>query len=193
MSVVSAQANREIAKRTIALNRAGHLPTLNLVANLNRYNSSAVPLLNEPASLQNGRAIGIQLNVPIFSGFAVTSQVREAIALEDKAANDLESAKRSAALSARQEFTGVNSGLAQVKAYEAAEISSQSALDSNVLGYQVGVRINIDVLTAQQQLYTTQQTLSKARYDTIMSGLRLKAAAAALQEDDLAKVNMLLH
>ncbi len=192
-NVVGAQVNQEIARRSISANRAGHLPTLDLVANANRSNSSAVAILNQPAFSQNSHAIGLQLNVPLFSGFAVTSKVREAIALEDKAGNDLEVAKRSAALAARQAFLGVNSGLAQVKAYEAAEISSQSALASNVLGYQVGVRINIDVLNAQQQLYTTQQNLAKARYDTLMNGLRLKAASAALKEDDLAQVNALLH
>jgi len=192
-SVVEAQVNQEIAKRTISINRAGHLPTVDLVANVNRSSSSASPVFNQPAFLQNQNSIGIQVNVPLFSGFSVTSKVREAIALEDKAGNDYEAAKRSAAFSARQAFVGVNSGLAQVKAYEAAEISSQSALDSNVLGYQVGVRINIDVLNAQQQLYTTQQNLAKARYDTIMNGLRLKAAAASLSEEDLAKVNALLY
>jgi outer membrane protein len=192
-TVVGAQINQEIAKHTIALNRAGHLPTLDFVANVNRSSNSAVPVLEQPAFIQNSRNIGIQLNVPLFSGFAVTSKVREAIALEDKAGNDYEAARRSAALSARQAFLGVNSGLAQVKAYEAAEISSQSALQSNMLGYEVGVRINIDVLNAQQQLYTTQQNLAKARYDTIMSGLRLKAASASLKEEDLVQVNTLLH
>ncbi len=192
-AVVGAQINQEIAKRTISLNRAGHLPTLDFVANVNRSSNSAVPVLQQPAFIENSKNIGIQLNVPLFSGFAVTSKVREAIALEDKAGNDYEAARRSAALSARQAFLGVNSGLAQVKAYEAAEISSQSALQSNMLGYEVGVRINIDVLNAQQQLYTTQQNLAKARYDTIMSGLRLKAASASLKEEDLVQVNTLLH
>jgi outer membrane protein len=86
----------------------------------------------------------------------------------------------------------VNHGLAQVKALEAAEISSQSALESNRLGYQVGVRINIDVLNAQQQVYSTRRDLAKARYDTVMNGLRLKAAAGTLTEADLAVVNALL-
>ena len=86
----------------------------------------------------------------------------------------------------------MNSGLAQVKALEAAEVSSQSALDSNKLGYQVGVRINIDVLNAQRQLYSTRRDLSRARYDTIMNGLRLKAAAGSLREADLVPVNALL-
>jgi outer membrane protein len=129
----------------------------------------------------------------LFSGFAVTSKVRENIALEDKARNDLEATKRQAAQIARQSFLGMTSGLAQVKALEAAEVSSKSSLDSNKLGYQVGVRINIDVLNAQKLLYSTQKDLSKARYDTIMNGLRLKSAAGSLREEDLQPINALLQ
>jgi hypothetical protein len=105
----------------------------------------------------NNNAIGVSWNVPMFSGFAVTSKVRETIALEDKARNDLEATKRAASQNARQAYLGMNSGLAQVKALEAAEVSSKSSLDSNKLGYQVGVRINIDVLNAQKLLYSTQK------------------------------------
>jgi outer membrane protein len=128
----------------------------------------------------------------LFAGFGVTSKVREAIALEDKARADLENARRTAAQGARQSYLGVNSGLAQVKALEAAELSSQSALESNKLGYQVGVRINIDVLNAQQQLFQTRRDLAKARYDTLVNGLKLKSAAGALKEQDLVEVNGLL-
>jgi outer membrane protein len=180
----------ESAKRDIERNRAGHLPTLDLVASNTRYIAAGDIAYSQRST---GNAIGVQLNVPIFSGFAVTSRVRESIALEDKARNDLESTRRNAVLGVRQAFLGVNSGLAQVKALEAAEISSQSALDSNKLGYQVGVRINIDVLNAQRQLYSTQTQLSQARYTTIMSGLRLKAAAGSLREADLVPVNALLQ
>jgi outer membrane protein len=119
--------------------------------------------------------------------------VRESIALEDKARNDLEANKRTAALQARQAYLGVNSGLAQVKALEAAEVSSQSALESNKLGYQVGVRINIDVLNAQRQVYSTRTQLALARYTTILNGLKLKAASGSLREDDLVPVNNLLQ
>jgi ketosteroid isomerase-like protein len=134
----------------------------------------------------------VQWTIPVFSGFMVNSKVKEAVALEEKAKEDLESARRTAAQSARQAYLGVNNGLAQVSAYEAAEVSSQSSLASNQLGYQVGIRINIDVLNAQQQLYNTRQTLAKARYDTIVNGLRLKSASGSLKEDDLVAVNALL-
>ena len=183
--VVGAQLALESATRDIQRNRAGHYPTLDLVANAGHSTTSAY-------GKTNNNAIGVQWNMPLFNGFAVTSRVRESIALEDKARNDLESARRNASQGARQAYLGVHSGLAQVKALEAAEVSSKSALESNKLGYQVGVRINIDVLNAQRQLYATQKDLAKARYDTIVNGLRLKSAAGTLQEADLAPVNALL-
>jgi outer membrane protein len=141
---------------------------------------------------QISNSVGVLVSVPLYSGGYASSKVREAIALDDKAASDFETARRNAALSIRQAFTGVVSGLAQVKALEAAERSSQSALEYNKLGYQVGVRINIDVLNAQQQLYSTERDLAKARYDTLLNGLRLKSAAGTLKEEDIQQVNGLL-
>jgi len=184
-AVVAAKLNVEIAKREIERNRANHMPTANLSATSTHTTTTSTVRTNN-------NAIGITLNVPIFNGFAVTSKVRETIALEDKARNDLEATKRAASQNARSAYLGMNSGLAQVKALEAAEVSSKSSLDSNKLGYQVGVRINIDVLNAQKLLYSTQKDLSKARYDTIMNGLRLKSAAGSLKEEDLAPINALL-
>lgn len=188
-SVVGQQLALEIAQREITRNRAGHYPTLDLVASRNHSNQGSLITIG---SVADSTSIGVQWAIPLFSGFAVNSKVRESIALEDKARSDLENARRTAAQSAREAFLGVTSGLAQVKALEAAEVSSKSALDSNVLGYQVGVRINIDVLNAQQQLYSTRSQLAKARYDTLVSGLRLQAAAGTLKEDDLVQVNALL-
>jgi outer membrane protein len=189
--VVGQQIAVEIAQREIKRNRAGHYPTVDLVAARNHSNQGA-SVTAATSTVSNTNSVGVQWTVPLFSGFAVDSRVREAIALEDKARADLENARRVAAQGARQSFLGVNAGLAQVRALEAAEISSQSALESNRLGYQVGVRINIDVLNAQQQLFSTRRDLAKARYDTIVNGLRLKAAAGTLKEADLAEVNGLL-
>jgi outer membrane protein len=188
--VTVSQLALESAKRDISKNRAGHLPTLDLVASSSRTNVSG---RSAGSGDTRNNAIGVQWTVPIFSGFGVTSRVRESIALEDKARNDLETTRRNAALQARQAFLGVNSGLAQVKALQAAEVSSQSALESNKLGYQVGVRINIDVLNAQRQLYSTRTDLARARYNTILNGLRLKAASGSLREADLVPVNNLLQ
>jgi outer membrane protein len=188
--VTAAQLAVESARRDISKSRAGHLPTLDLVASSSRSDVSG---RSAGSGDTRNNAIGVQWTVPIFSGFAVTSRVRETIALEDKARNDLETTRRNAALQARQAFLGVNSGLAQVKALQAAEVSSQSALESNKLGYQVGVRINIDVLNAQRQLYSTRTDLARARYNTILNGLRLKSASGSLREADLVPVNNLLQ
>lgn len=185
--VLSQQLAVEIAQREIKRNRANHYPTVDLEASRSHSDRS---IGTTSSGFTN--SVGVKWSMPLFAGFAVTSRVRETIALEDQQRANLENARRTAAQGARQSFLGVNSGLAQVKALEAAEISSQSALESNRLGYQVGVRINIDVLNAQQQLYSTRRDLAKARYDTIVNGLRLKSAAGSLREDDLQQVNSLL-
>ena len=178
----------EIAKLEIRRNRSGHLPTLDAVA----VGSQRKDLTFTSPTVTNTTALGVQLTIPLFSGFLTTSRVREAIALENQARSDLDTAKRSAMQSARSAYLGVQSGLSQIRALEAAEVSSNSALESNKLGYDVGVRINIDVLNAQQQLYSTRRDLAKARYDTLVNGLRLKAAAGTLGEVDLAELNALL-
>jgi outer membrane protein len=130
--------------------------------------------------------------VPIYAGGAITGRVREVVAASEKATADLEVARRSADLTARQLVRKVTSGLAQVRALEAAERSSQLALDSNLLGYQVGVRINIDVLNAQQQLFSTRRDLALARYTVLVDGLRLRQSVGGLDENDLSSVNTLL-
>jgi len=192
--VIGQQVAREIAQREISKNRAGHMPTVDLVASRSHNNQRGATLTTPTGSVSDSNAIGVQWNIPLFSGFAVTSRVREAVALEEKARADLETARRTAVQGARQSYLGVNSGLAQVRALEAAEVSSQSALESNRLGYQVGVRINIDVLNAQQQLFVTRRDLAKARYDTLVNGLRLQSAAGVLKEEDVVELNgMLKH
>ena len=110
----------------------------------------------------------------------------------ERARADLENSRRQAALSARQSFLGVTNGMAQVRALEQAVTSSETALASNKLGYEVGVRINIDVLNAEAQLFSTRRDLAKARYDTIMNGLRLKASTGVLSEEDVVRINTLL-
>ena len=185
--VQAQQLAREIAAREVERARAGHLPTVDIVA------SHGVNNRPQPSTDRSeATTIGLQLNVPLYAGGRVSSVSREAAALRMKADADLEDARRSAALAARQSWLGVTSGMAQVKALEAARVSSLSALEANKLGYEVGVRINIDVLNAQTQLADTLQQLSRARYDTLLAQLRLKAAAGTLGEDDVAAINALL-
>jgi outer membrane protein len=187
------EAAVEVAVREIDRVRAGHLPTLNLVGNAGVNNSglSTSATVNTGSDTTNYN-IGLQLAIPLYAGGNVSSLVRQAVANREKAQQDLESARRTAALSARQSFLLVTNGMAQVKALEAALVSSRSALDSNKLGYEVGVRINIDVLNAQQQVFSTLRDLSRARYDTILNGLRLKSASGTLTDGDVEEINRLL-
>jgi len=133
--------------------------------------------------------IGVEFNLPLYQGGLVGSRVREAVANQDKARADLEDARRQVDLNTSQAYLGVTSGEAQVKALEQALISSQTSLDSTQLGLEVGVRTTVDVLNAQQQLYSAKRDLAAARYNYILSNLRLKAAAGTLSEIDLGEVD----
>ena len=143
-------------------------------------------------SRTNVASIGVALNLPLFAGFAVQNRVKETLALETKAEADLETARRNVAQATRSAFFGVQSGQGQVQALEAAEASSQTALDANKLGYQVGVRINIDVLNAQSQLYQTKRDLAQARYNVLLGTLKLRQAAGTLSLEDVQRINSLL-
>lgn len=179
------RAALEIANQEVEKNRAGHHPTLDLVASHSQSSNSSYLTTGTVTS----QTIGLQLNLPIYQGGSVNSKVREALANQEKARQDLELGNRQAALQTRQAFLGVTSGMAQVKALEQALVSSQSSLDSTRLGQEVGVRTNVDVLNAQQQLFTAKRDLSQARYNYILNQLKLKSAVGVLRDEDVEQVN----
>ena len=183
----------DIAQLETQKARTGHLPTVDLQAGyaINHYPKGT--LTAQGLNQRNTTAsVGVALNLPLFAGFAVQNRIQETLALEEKARADLEGARRAVAQGTRAAFFGVQSLRSQVKALEAAEASSQSALDANKLGYQVGVRINIDVLNAQSQLYQTKRDLAVARYNLLMGQLKLRQAAGTLALDDVQAINALL-
>jgi outer membrane protein len=190
--VQAAQAQVDIQEKEVSKQRAGHMPSVDLVASHGR-NSQDLGSLFTGINDTTSTTVGVQLTIPLFAGGAVNSAVDQAAALKNKATADLDNTRRTAALQARQAYLGVVSGLSQVKALEAALVSSQSALDSNKLGFEVGVRTNIDVLNAQSQYYSTRQQLVKSRLDTLAAMLKLKYAAGTLGEADLAAINSLLE
>jgi outer membrane protein len=182
----------DIAELEVMKAQAGHKPTIDLVG---QYQITHAPSSSYPAAgnfRTNTASVGVSLNLPLFAGFAIQNRVKETLALVDKANADRETALRSLTQGVRSAYFGVLSGQSQVKALEAAEASSQSALDANQLGYQVGVRINIDVLNAQSQLFQTKRDLAQARYNVLVGQLRLKQASGALKSDDLSAINALL-
>ncbi|MEO0047185.1 MAG: hypothetical protein RLZZ410_144 [Pseudomonadota bacterium] len=193
-TIMASKLAYDVATKETKRAYAGHAPSVDLVAQRGYTDSESLNTLTGSTYPQQSYSnqVIVQVTVPLFSSGYNQSVVREKSALASKALADLESTRRSVAQATRQAYLGFNNGLAQVKAYEAAEISALSALESNKLGYEVGVRINIDVLNAQDTLFTTRRDLAKARYDAILNGLKLKAQAAVLSDEDLQSVNALL-
>ena len=181
----------EVAQMEAKKAQAATLPTLDLTGNLNMANNNGTAS-SDASSRTTTATVGLSFKMPLFSGYAIENRIKEALALEEKARTDLEAVKRSVAQASRAAFFGLLSGQGQVKALQAAEASSQSALDANKLGYQVGVRINIDVLNSQSQLFDTKAKLAKARYDVLLGGLKLHQASGILKAEDLKQVNTLL-
>lgn len=190
-SVRKARLAYEVATLETEKARAGHLPTVDAFGSL-AANRNTGRIVSGIEGTTRQAQVGVQLNLPIFTGFSVQNRIRETLLLEEKSRNDLEAVRRGADQTTRQAFLNVQSGEASVRALEAAEASNQLALEATQLGYKVGVRVNIDVLNAQTQLYTTQRDLQRARYDVILNTLRLRQAAGTLDAPDVAEVNRLL-
>jgi outer membrane protein len=193
--VLASQLNVDIAQSSYRGSLAANYPTVNFVGTTGFNAANGSPTNFNPSTTQNifNNTIALQMSLPIFSGGFNNSVIRQRAALVDKAKSDYDNLRRTAAQATRQAFTGFYGGLATVRAFEAAEKSSASALASSQLGFDVGTLINLDVLIALDALFTTRATLYKARYDTILNALRLKAQAAALTDQDLVAVNALLQ
>lgn len=180
------RALSEAARFDIERARSAKLPVVDAVANHgdNRAGGGTFG-----GSDTRATSVGVQLNYQIFEGGARDSRVREAIANQERAQQAYADAERRVELAARQAYLGVTSGAAQVRALEQALTSSQASMDSTRLGFEVGVRTSVDVLNAQQQLTSARRELAQARYNYLLSRLRLEAAAGTLDEGDLRDVS----
>ena len=185
-----AQLGLAIAKLEIDKARATDGPTLDLNGNVGGARVSGTGT-SAPGSTLSA-SVGVLFKMPLYSGGALQNRIKETLALEEKSRNDLEVARRGVTQGTRAAFFGVQSLQAQVKALEAAESSSQLALEATQLGYKVGVRVNLDVLNAQTQLFNARRDLAKARYDVLVNGLKLRQASGQLKPEDVAAVNQLL-
>ena len=191
-----AQANYDIAVLEVDRQRAGHYPTLDLVANFGQAYAGATPsVAGSFSSIANDTRqglVGVQLNVPLYLGGSIESRVRQAISNLEKSRQDLEGAKRSAQLSAQTAFTGVTSGVAQVTAFEQAVKSAQVSYESTRVGLEVGVRTNLDVLNQQQQVFQTRFNLAQSYYNFVINRLKLKQAVGTLTDTDIEELNRAL-
>lgn len=185
LRVIASKHALETAQQTIDIEKSGHLPTLDIVANKD-YNTSG----GRFGSTQvHDTAVGLQLNVPLFQGGLVNSRTRQARANYDQARERLEQEYRSAQRLTREGFLGVLSGISQVKALQQSVISSETALEATVAGFEAGTRTSVDVVDAQRSLIQARRDLSRARYDYLLNTLRLKQAAGSLSPSDLEHIN----
>ena len=189
-AVRRARVALEVARLEIDKARAGNLPTLDAVASAGVNNASGT-IANLPGTSKNA-SVGVQFNWPLYTGGAVQSRIQEVLQLEERSLNELEAARRSVSQATRTAYLGVVSGNAEVRALEAAEASTQLALDAIRLGYRVGVRVTLDVLNAQLAVLQTQRELAQSRYNVLLGTLRLRQAAGTLAPADLQAVSALL-
>ena len=193
-NVLASQLSVSLAESTYRGSQALNYPSVSFVgtAGYNTANGSANSYTPSNTNIYNN-TVALQMTIPLVSGGYNSSIIRQNAALLDAAKANYDNARRTAAQNTRTAFTGFYGGLASVKAYEAAERSSTSALESSKLGFQVGTLINIDVLIALDTVITTRSQLQQARYNTILNAIKLKAHAAALSDEDLISINTLLR
>ncbi|MCY1287692.1 Outer membrane protein TolC [compost metagenome] len=183
----------DAAEETLRQRKAGHAPTLDAVASYQKGDNDSLGFSNNgstPGQPPFGsdveqRSIGLQLNIPIYSGGLTSSQVRESYQRLNQTEQQRESLRRSVVQNTRNFHRAVNTDVEQVKARKQSIISNQSALEATEIGYQVGTRNIVDVLDAQRQLYSSVRDYNNARYDYILDNLRLKQAAGTLSPADL--------
>jgi len=183
-SLLAAEANVEVARQAVELQRAGYQPTLDLVAGYN-YNDTGGIFNNKTKS----SSIGMQLNIPLYQGGSTSAAVRSASSRLSQSKDVLEQQHRAIQRQASEAYLNVLAGISQVKALRQAVASSESALKATQAGYEVGTRTTVDVLNARRELFRTQRDYARARYDYILASLRLKQAAGTLNMEDVQQVN----
>lgn len=191
-AIRQAQLGLDVAGLEVQKAEAGHKPTIDAQLGYSVTRSPQGNLTTTVGTRASGPSIGVVFNMPLFAGFATENRIRETLSLEEQSRAVLEGTRRNVTQATRTAYLGLISGAGQVKALEAAEASSQSALDANRLGYQVGVRINIDVLNSQSQLFQTKRDLAVARYNVLMGNLKLRQASGTLTPTDLQPINAVL-
>jgi len=182
----------KFSEQEIEREKARHLPTLDAVANLSEsYSTGSASVFSSGNDLKTG-SIGLQLQIPLYQGGATSSKVRQAVFNKQKAHDDVEIARRQTELDTQRAYLNLSTTIAQVEAYKQALVSSQSQVDSTKLGYEVGVRTSVDVLNAEQQLFSAKRDLLQVRYNYLVNIIRLKAVSGVLAEADLVDINQQL-
>ena len=197
LSLLSARLSQDLAREQIKYAQTGYMPTLDLTASSGVSNTDYNSLSNSQkaqnsngaSSYQGQNTIGLQFNLPLYSGGATNSQVQQAQYNFVGASESLESAHGSVIQNVRSSFNNISASISGVEAYRQAVVSAQSSLEATEAGYQVGTRTIVDVLNATTTLYSAKESLSNARYDYLISQLNIKYALGTLNQNDLMALN----
>ena len=201
LALVSARIDEELARDEISSRRSGHYPTLDLVVSTNERDSNgtrrsdfnADPTVFQPADSNFTQdSIGIEFSLPIFSGGATSSRVKEAVYQHRATREVLQRVTRETERQTRDAYLGVLSEISRVNALERAVESNQTALEATQAGFDVGTRTIVDVLNAQFQLFQAMTNYRQSRYDYLLNVMRLKQAAGNLQVQDLESLEPFL-
>ncbi len=189
LEIQAARYGADIAKQIIKINRAGHYPTVDLVASRG-YGATGGRF---GGFSSHDTTVGIELNIPLYQGGGVSSRVREAVELHEVSIHSLEQARRKTERETRTSYLNVISGISEVEALKQAVVSSETALEATQTGFEVGTRTAVDVVTAERAVQEAKRNYSTARYEYILDTLRLKRAAGSLSQDDLRYVSSWLN
>ncbi|KHS65493.1 membrane protein [Pectobacterium brasiliense] len=194
LNLLSARLSQDLAREQIRSAETGYMPTLDLTASTGvtdtRYSGSRTNNSNSFNDSDAGQhRVGINFTLPLYSGGATNSQVKQAQHSYVSSSELLESAHRSVIQTVRSSFNNISASISSINAYKQAEVSAQSSLDAMEAGYQVGTRTIVDVLDATTTLYNAKQQLSSARYDYLINQLNIKSAQGTLSETDLQALN----
>ena len=193
-AVLAAEAAKGVAEHEIARNRAQRYPTVDLSANLGaNYSSGNITNPFNYATDVRDKQLSLQVTVPLLDGGGIHAQVLEALANRHRATAELEAAKRQARIDTTTSYAALTGGLAQVRALRTAVAAGERAVKGSQASYRVGIRINSDVLIAEQHLFESRRDYARARYDTVYAGLKLKAVSGLLTRGDIASTNRLLE
>lgn len=176
----------EIAEQEIRKSRAGHAPRLDLVASYNKSKSESLTTLNQDATV---RSIGLQLNIPLYSGGYVNATSRQAVAGHEKSKADLVARSARVLQDLRKQYSAALNGAAKIEALQKAVESGRLLIQATQQSIKGGVRINLDLLNARQQFYATQRDLAQAKYNYLISYVRLRAAAGVLEQEDIRSLS----
>lgn len=192
LALVATMARLAVRQYEIGIQRAGHLPTLDLTAGYG-YRDQALTSVGAQNIEREEASVGLELNIPIYSGGLTSSRTREARERFQEGQAHVESARRNAERQVRDAFRGITADISQVRALDQALQSTRTALRAQEAGLEVGTRTTVDVLNAQRELYRAERDRAQARYTYLLNGLRLKQAAGILDAEDLVPINNYLY